>query len=128
MPASFVSEAITPLDQSFDTSAMARGEPGLPQLFRWRDKDYQIAEVLQRWKVHGPCAHGSGERYLRKHAYRVRTTDGSILQISFQRSFGRGKFQARRRWWVLSVTSANGGNASPKKTAFRRTPAQPCPI
>ena len=103
MPASFVSETITPLDQSFDTSAMARGEPGLPQQFRWREKDFHVAEVLDHWKVHGPCAHGSGERDLRKHAYRVRTTDGSILQISFQRSFGRGKFRLKSRWSIQSI-------------------------
>ena len=128
MPATFVSEPITPLGTSFDPAGMARGEPGLPHQFRWRKKDYAVAGVLEQGKEHGACRHGSGERYVRRHTYLVRTTDGTLFRLYFQRTFGRGKFQARRRWWVLSVTSANGGNASPKKTAFRRTPAQPCPI
>jgi phosphoribosylglycinamide formyltransferase-1 len=117
MPASFVSEPITPLGQSFDTSAMARGEPGLPQQFRWREKDFHLAEVLDHWKEHGPCANGSGERYLRKHAYRVRTTDGSILQIYFQRSFGRGKFRLKSRWCIQTI--APPGHAHPKKSPPR---------
>jgi hypothetical protein len=100
---SFISEPIVPLDASFDTTGMARGEPGLPRKFRWRKKEFHIAEVLEMWKEHGDCAHGSGERYVRKHGYRVRVTDGSILQLYFIRSFGRGKFQTRSRWWIQSI-------------------------
>ena len=113
MPASFVSEPITPLGTSFDTTGMARGEPGLPHQFRWRKKDYVVAEVLEQGKEHGNCRHGSGERYVRRHVYRVRTADGVLFRLYFQRSFGRGKFQARRRWWVQSVGPADGGNATP---------------
>ena len=46
MPTSFISEPILPIEASFDTSGMARGEPGLPQKFCWRKKDYVVAEVL----------------------------------------------------------------------------------
>jgi len=99
---SFVSEPITPVGASFDTSGMARGEPGLPQKFRWRKKEFTVAEVLERWKEHGDCAHGSGERYVRKHGYLVRTTDGSVIRLYFQRSFGRGKI-AKTRWWMQSI-------------------------
>ena len=38
MAASFISEPLTP-DASFDPLAMARGEPGLPAKFRWRDHE-----------------------------------------------------------------------------------------
>jgi hypothetical protein len=105
MRRTFVSESITPLEASFDTRMMARGEPGLPHKFRWRDQEWNVAEVLDTWKEHGDCSHGSGERYVRKHGYRVRTTNGWLLRIYFQRTFGRGKFQRKDRWWIQSIES-----------------------
>lgn len=103
MPSSFISESIVPVEASFDTAGMARGEPGLPRKFRWRKKEFIVAEVLERWKEHGDCRHGSGERYVRKHGYRVRTTDGAVFRIYFQRSQGRGKLPAKSRWWIHSM-------------------------
>lgn len=109
MPSSFVSEPLVPLDASFDTSGMARGEPGLPQKFRWRNKEWTVAEVLESWKDHGDCTHGRGERYVRKHGYRVRTTDEQILKIYFQRNFGRGQFRKKERWWIQSIEKKEAG-------------------
>ncbi len=91
------------------------GEPGLPRVFRWRKKEWLIVEVLESWKEHGDCAHGSGERYVRKHVYRVRTNAGPILRLYFQRSFGRGKFRIKSRWWVHSIEEDAKGLASPPK-------------
>ena len=105
---SFVSEPITPVDGSFDPAAMARGEPGLPCQFRWRKKEFIVAEVLERWKEHGDCRNGSGERYVRKHGYRVRTTDGTVMNLYFQRSQGRGKLPAKSRWWIQSIEGCAG--------------------
>jgi len=102
MSVSFVSEPITPLDQSFDPAGMARGEPGLPHQFRWRKKEFTVSRILEQGKDHGNCAHGSGERYVRRHSYRVETLDGSIVNLYFQRSFGRGKKSAMR-WWIQSI-------------------------
>jgi phosphoribosylglycinamide formyltransferase-1 len=103
MPSSFISEPILPVEASFDTGGMAMGGPGLPQKFLWREKEFVVAEVLERWKEHGDCRHGSGERYLRKHGYRVRTADGTVMKLYFQRSMGRGKLPAKSRWWIQSV-------------------------
>jgi phosphoribosylglycinamide formyltransferase-1 len=103
MPSSFVSEPITPLDGSFDTAMMARGEPGLPHRFRWRKKEWAVAEILEQWKEYGDCAHGSGERYVRKHGYRIRTTEGLVLRLNFQRSWGRAKFRTASRWRIYSM-------------------------
>ena len=108
MPRSFVSEPILPVEASFDTGGMARGEPGLPQKFRWRKKEFIVAEVLERWKEHGDCRHGSGERYVRKHGYRVRTTEGDVFRIYFQRGVGRGKLPAKSRWWIHSIEGCAG--------------------
>ena len=103
MPASFISEPIRPVEGGFDTGGMARGEPGLPHKFHWRKKEYVVAEVLERWKEHGDCRHGSGERYVRKHGYRVRTTDGVVFRLYFQRSAGRGKLATGARWRIKSI-------------------------
>ncbi len=111
MPSSFVSEPITPVDASFDSASMARGEPGLPRKFLWREKEFLVAEVLDQWKEYGGCTHGSGERYLRKHGYRIRTTDGSVLRLYFQRSFGRASSRTTSRWWLQSI--GEGGACSP---------------
>ena len=105
MVASFVSEPIVPIKASFDASGMARGEPGLPQKFRWRNKEYVVAEVLERAKEHGDCRHGSGERYLRRHNYRIRTTDGTVMNLYFQRSAYRAKIPPKTRWRIQSVES-----------------------
>jgi uncharacterized protein DUF6504 len=103
MPASFVSEPLTPLGESFDTALMAQGEPGLPHLFLWRGQEWRVAAILEKWKEHGDCRHGSGERYVRKHVYRVQTAEGPVLRIYFQRTLGKSRSGSRSRWWVYSV-------------------------
>ena len=102
MPATFVSEPLTPLDGSFDTALMAQGEPGLPHHFRWRKKEWHVSVILEKWKDHGDCTHGSGERYVRRHFYRVQTAEGPVLRIYFQRTFGRGR-RTPCRWWIASI-------------------------
>lgn len=104
MPPSFVSEPIVPVPGTFDAAGMSRGEPGLPGKFRWRRKEFTVAQELERWREHGDCRNGSGERYVRKHAFRVRTDDGTILRVYFQRTVGRGAM-AKARWWLLSIES-----------------------
>jgi hypothetical protein len=103
MPASFVSEPIVPVEASFDTDGMAMGEPGLPRKFLWRKKQFVVTEILERWKDHGDCRNGSGERYVRRHGYRVRASDGTVFRLYFRRSVGRGKLTAKARWWVHSI-------------------------
>jgi hypothetical protein len=104
VPSSFVSEPIIPLAGTFDAAAMSRGEPGLPGKFRWRRKEFTVALELERWREHGDCRNGSGERYVRKHGFRVRTEDGSILRLYFQRTVGRGQ-SPKSRWWLHSIES-----------------------
>lgn len=97
-----ISEPITPAAGTMDVSAMTRGEPGLPRKFTWRDKECEVAEVLERWKDTGPCWSGSGERYVRKHWFRVRTTDGLVMKLYFERQ-ARSKALRKKRWWLHSV-------------------------
>jgi hypothetical protein len=98
-----VSEPIEPVAGTFDTGAMARGEPGLPSRFVWRKKEYAVTWILDRWKETSPCKGGAREKYVRKHWYKIRVNSGEVMQIYFERrSMTRG--QGRRSWWLFSVS------------------------
>jgi phosphoribosylglycinamide formyltransferase-1 len=97
----FVCEPIEPVKTSFDTASMSAGEPGLPARFIWRGQEHQVAAVLDKWKTTGSCRHGSGEQYVRRHWFRVVTTDGTQLEIYFDRR-SRSR-QKNQRWWVAAV-------------------------
>jgi hypothetical protein len=100
----FVSEAIKPVKGTFDTKTMSRGEPGLPSKFVWRKSEYGIAEIIRKWKETSQCRSGSKEKYVRKHWYEIKTTDGLCMTIYFERkSIPRG--QAKKRWWLYSVSN-----------------------
>jgi Family of unknown function (DUF6504) len=103
MNATFVSEPLKPLAGTFDTSRMSMGEPGLPQKFQWRKRELVVAEIIETWKEYGDCKHGSGERYLRKHAFRLKTSDNAVIRVYFQRSFGRSSGRVVSRWWLHSI-------------------------
>ena len=102
MAEEFVSEPIQPVAGTFDPAGMARGEPGLPQRFVWRDTEYSVAAVLEVWKEDGPCHHGSGEKYLRKHWFKILTDQGPRMTIWFERQ-ARSKRQSKARWWLYTV-------------------------
>ncbi len=104
-----ISESITPVLNKMDVAAMTRGEPGLPKKFIWRGKEYEVAELIERWKDTGPCWSGSGERYVRKHWFRIITTDGLVMKLYFERQ-ARSSAERKKRWWLHSVTG------SPSKT------------
>jgi hypothetical protein len=99
----FVSETITPHKGAFDTAAMAAGEPGLPNRFTWRDASYEIVERLESWKQSGP-EKGSlhGERYLRRHYFRLRMSDASVWTVYFTRQPTSGG-SGRSRWFLYGV-------------------------
>ncbi len=102
MAEEFVSEPIVPVEGTFDSAGMTRGEPGLPGRFVWRQQEYTVADVLEAWKETGPCKSGSPEQYLRKHWFRVRTGDGLEMTIYFERQ-ARTKQQGTQRWWLYTV-------------------------
>lgn len=101
MSEQLISEAITPIVQTCDTSRMATGEPGLPRKFLWRGETYEIATVLRSWRETGKCRHGSPERYVRKHWYEVSTTSDITMKIYFERQARRA--QKGSRWRLFSI-------------------------
>ena len=98
----FVSEAIQPVAGKFNTSTMAKGEPGLPTRFVWRKTEYSVTRILDKWKETTPCKSNSREKYVRKHWYRVETDSGDIMNIYFERK-SLPKGQRRARWWLYSI-------------------------
>ncbi len=97
----FISEAIKPVAATVDTRAMAIGAPGLPQQFTWRGETLAIASVDANWRESGPCRHGSGETYAKKHWFEVTTTSGAIAKLYFERSLRGAK--RLERWWLYSL-------------------------
>ena len=100
----FISEAIKPDATTFDTRRMAMGAPGLPGSFTWRKAVIHIARVRNEWQETGPCTHGSGERYVRKHWYEVEDAEGRVLKIYFER---KPRSRSRARWRLFSITAAS---------------------
>ena len=101
----FVSEAIKPVVATADTRAMATGGPVLPREFTWRGKVLGISAVLRTWHETGPCTHGSGEAYVRKHWFEVETTSNQRAKIYFERQ-PRGR-NWTKRWWLFSIENRN---------------------
>ena len=78
------------------------GAPVLPAKFLWRGNELVVGEILETWKETGPCTHGSGERYVRKHWFRIRTTRGDGIKIYFERK-PRSARESKRRWWLYTI-------------------------
>ena len=102
MTEQFISEAIEPVAGTFDTAGMARGEPGLPKRFIWRDTEYTVARVLEQWKESGPCKTHGLEQYLRKHWFKVKCANGVEMTLYFERQ-SRIKRDHKKRWWLYTV-------------------------
>jgi hypothetical protein len=100
MKDSFIGEALKPEGVSFSTGAMATGRPGLPRSFRWRKEDIPVLEVVEEWKDAGDCRHGSGERYVRRHWFRIRTTKQREMKIYFER---QARSSGGSRWRLYSL-------------------------
>ncbi|MCC6680855.1 MAG: hypothetical protein IT445_08120 [Phycisphaeraceae bacterium] len=96
----FISEPITPAPGSFDAAAMARGEPGLPSRFTWRNLEHHVTDVLQTWTTSSPEG-GSGEMYLRRHWWLLRTDRGQTMKIYCERHPRHP--QNKQRWFVYTL-------------------------
>ena len=96
---------------SFDAASMSAGEPGLPARFVWRGAEYRVAHVIEKWKTTGPCRHHSGEQYIRRHWFRVETTDGTRMEIYFDRQ--PRSAQKKQRWWLAAILEEETGRPVP---------------
>ena len=94
----FVSQVIQPVSGTIEVGRMAAGEPGLPRQFRRGREVIEVAEVMRSWRETGACSHGSGERYMRKHWFEVRTGSGNTVKLYFERQPRVASGKAR---WIL---------------------------
>ncbi len=99
----FISEPLTPTPGTFDAAAMARGEPGLPRRFTWRGVEHGVVEVLEQWKTSSPEG-GSGEMYLRRHWWTLRTDTGHTMTLYCERQ-PRSARAARQRWYIYALAA-----------------------
>jgi hypothetical protein len=97
----FIGEAIRPVAETLDAARMSAGGPGLPRQFRWRSEIVNITQVLGTWRETGPCRHGSGEQYVRKHWFEVQTDSGMKMKIYFERQAQSAN--KKNRWWLFST-------------------------
>ena len=100
MAEQFVGAAIQPVAGTVDASRMSAGEPGLPRQFRWGQWTVHVVQVLKNWRETGPCHHGSGERYVRKHWFQVLTGAGETMTIYFER---HARSRSKARWWLFTI-------------------------
>lgn len=98
----FISEALRPEGDTFDTARMAHGGPGLPRAFRWGKERVDIARVRREWRDTGSCRHGSGEQYVRRHWFEVEDAAGRVLTIYFTRK----PRDRAARWQLFSLLEA----------------------
>jgi hypothetical protein len=107
----FVSAEFTPVAGTGRAAAMARGEPGLPARFTWRDEEYRVVGVIKTWKSSGPCRSGGGEVYLRRHWYRIVTEPHAVMNVYCERQARLAK-RPKARWFIYTmerdVDSASG--------------------
>ncbi len=99
----FISEPILPASKAIDTSAMSRGEPGLPEAFEWRGEVYHVTARLEQWKA---TAHEGGAEkgnvYLRRHYYRLRMSDGNTWTVYFVRQTPKSG-SVKSRWFLYTI-------------------------
>ncbi len=101
----FICEELIPVAGTGSSVMMSRGEPGLPQRFIWRDVQYEVVGVIETWKTQGPCRHGSGEMYLRRHWYKIQVSPRTIMTVYCDRQ-AKNRRKPKSRWWVYIVEQA----------------------
>jgi hypothetical protein len=104
----FVSEPLTPVAGTGDVRAMARGEPGLPARFVWRGAEHGVVAVERTCKGTAPEG-GTGQVYLRRHWYTIRTDTGHRMTIYCERQ-ARSRKRAKARWFVYTIDTAAEGD------------------
>jgi hypothetical protein len=99
----FISQPLRPHAGTFRTGDMARGLPGLPAGFDWNGQPHLIETLLESWKASATeGGRAGGERYLRRHYYRLRMADKAVWTVYFIRQCPRSG-SPRLRWFLQSI-------------------------
>lgn len=97
-----VSASLRPVVGTIESGRMSLGEPGLPREFRWGARTVRVTNLIRSWRETGPCHHGSGERYARKHWFEVLTESGETMKIYFERQARSGQINSRWRLYTIA--------------------------
>ncbi len=101
--AELISEPIMPRMGDSALSAMARGEPGLPLAFVWRDETYDVIEQIAAWKATSTeGGHAKGDRYLRRHYHKLRMSDDTEWTVYFVRQ-ASSSGNPKARWFLYTI-------------------------
>ena len=106
----FISEAI---DTMFNQPPALEKKPGCPDQFTWRGTTYRIVEMLREWHdyerrdrmahnmrpEHAATASRRGSWGVGRDYYRVRTDEGRIFELYYDRAPGRTG--SRKGGWFL---------------------------
>ncbi len=105
----FVSKRVEVETAGMDPAAMAGGEPPAPVCFTWGEEKLQVVELLASWRGYDQDrTHGSAERYLRRHWFKVRVADGRVMSLYFERHAPRRSSRSAKarkpqsRWYLHS--------------------------
>lgn len=113
--AEFISEPIMPEPGGFDTAAMSRGEPGLPEAFVWRERRYEVVRLLDCWKDSVAENHSpSGEKYYRRRYFTVEVDTGDVMTIYAIRHKRSGVVKKGERWWLYALQRRTHAEVSDK--------------
>lgn len=104
--ARYIGEPIRVDVSSISVAALAAGAAACPMRFFWREREYRVVEVLERSRQ--LRAHDSSERYVKSHSFRVRTEDGSIIELRCDRHI-RGN-----PWRIFSLIEPSNVKRSSK--------------
>ncbi len=107
----FICEPMTPMPGTANSRDMARGLPGLPARFTWRDEVHEVLEVLAAWKQSGR-ERGGTEIYLRRHWSQIRTASGMVLTLYCDRQ-AKNRNSPKRRWWVYTLDEGPSPDLKP---------------
>ena len=106
----FICEELIPVAGTGDVAAMVRGEPGLPERFTWRGKEYRVLGIVKKWKTLGRCETGANEMYLRRHWYRILAEPRATMTVYFDRQ-PKNRKRPKARWWIYSARLEEGQDA-----------------
>jgi hypothetical protein len=96
-PISFINE---PIQVLFEALPILEKKPGLPKIFIWRNQHFAIEELVSEWHdyerrgrmkrnmsvEHSSAASKSGSWGVGQDFYRVRTADGHIFDLYYDRA------------------------------------------
>lgn len=96
-------QATAPQFYGREIEVATAGEVRVPISFRLGEQEFAISEVLEAWQDYGfgPLAPQRRRWWQRRHRnyFRVRTTDGAVFEIYYDRSGGI-RHPERRKWFL----------------------------